>query len=289
METVGAKLRKIRLEKGYSLEDAHKKTKIHLNILKALEEDSLVDFSPIYIKGFLKIYCNFLQVNPKDFIFDYKDKEHAALKTVVPQQKEKKDVPQTPLVKQASIFNTTFVFVSRVFSLILSKIKIIIIGIVILLMVIAVFKIGGGVVSKFKSMPKKTKISNVSVPPKTVKKIQEAPKTVVSGVSKKMPPLEVSVQSSVPKTPVATLIRLGIKAKDNCWIQVRADGKIIFQGVLKKGRFENWQAKEKIELSLGNAGVVELEVNGKHIASLGRKGQALKNILITRNGLSTTR
>ena len=54
METIGAKLKKIRLEKGLTLEEAHKQTKIHLNILKAIEDESLVNFNPVYIKGFLK-------------------------------------------------------------------------------------------------------------------------------------------------------------------------------------------------------------------------------------------
>jgi hypothetical protein len=60
----------------------------------------------------------------------------------------------------------------------------------------------------------------------------------------------------------------------------------MFQNILKKGRSESWQATNKIELSLSNAQAVELEVNGKRISSLGRKAQALKNILITKEGLS---
>jgi hypothetical protein len=72
-------------------------------------------------------------------------------------------------------------------------------------------------------------------------------------------------------------------------MQLKSDGKVVFQGVLKKGRFESWQANTKMELSLGNAGVVELEVNGKLISNLGRRGQALKNILITKEGLAIKR
>ena len=57
MESPGARLKKIRLEKGISLEEVHKKTRIHLDLLKAIEEDSLINLSPVYTKGFLKIYC----------------------------------------------------------------------------------------------------------------------------------------------------------------------------------------------------------------------------------------
>jgi cytoskeletal protein RodZ len=71
--TSGARLKKIRLEKGLSLEDAQKKTRINLNILKAIEGESASDLSPIYLKGFLKIYAKFLGVDPKDYISDYKE------------------------------------------------------------------------------------------------------------------------------------------------------------------------------------------------------------------------
>ena len=87
MQGCGAKLKKIRLEKGITLEEAHKKTKIHLDILKALEADSVVNLSPIYIKGFLKIYCNFLRVDPQDYISDYKESA-ATVKTVKVVEKE---------------------------------------------------------------------------------------------------------------------------------------------------------------------------------------------------------
>ncbi len=73
MESAGARLKKLRLQKGLSLEEVHKQTKIHLDILKAIEEDSLVNFSPVYIKGFLKIYCKFLGVDPRDCVSDYKE------------------------------------------------------------------------------------------------------------------------------------------------------------------------------------------------------------------------
>ena len=63
----GAELKKIRLEKGIRLEEIHKKTKIHINILKAIEGDSLTDLNPVYLRGFIKIYCNFLGLDPKDY------------------------------------------------------------------------------------------------------------------------------------------------------------------------------------------------------------------------------
>ena len=78
---------------------------------------------------------------------------------------------------------------------------------------------------------------------------------------------------------------LGLFARDKSWISVKVDGKVVFHGVLARGRSETWSAKEKIELSLGDAGAVELQVNDQRFSNLGRRGQPLKNIIINKEGL----
>ncbi|MDD2654761.1 MAG: DUF4115 domain-containing protein, partial [Candidatus Omnitrophica bacterium] len=54
----------------------------------------------------------------------------------------------------------------------------------------------------------------------------------------------------------------------------------------KKNLSDNWQAKEKIELSVGNAGAIQAEINGQILSPLGKKGEVIKNIVITRDGFS---
>jgi hypothetical protein len=125
-----------------------------------------------------------------------------------------------------------------------------------------------------------------SEPAKMRKAVQKPAVVVTPAAASAKPQSQQKIEETVA---VISGIRLGIRAKEDCWLHVKTDGKTVFQNILKKGRFENWQAKEKIELSLGNAGVVELEVNGKLISSLGRRGQAVKNILITKEGLTTSR
>lgn len=88
--------------------------------------------------------------------------------------------------------------------------------------------------------------------------------------------------------PIAGKPELGIRAKEDCWLEVRTDGKLIFRNVLKKGNYEKWEAKERIEFSVGNAGGVDVEVNGKLLPPLGRRGQVIKNIRVTKQGLTVS-
>ncbi|PIQ87861.1 MAG: hypothetical protein COV73_01915, partial [Candidatus Omnitrophica bacterium CG11_big_fil_rev_8_21_14_0_20_43_6] len=109
---------------------------------------------------------------------------------------------------------------------------------------------------------------------------------------------KISMPVSAPKPAVAATkinkdlnqeFTLGIFARGKSWISVKVDGKVVFHGVLARGRSETWQAKEKVELSLGDAGAVELQVNDQRFASLGRHGQPLKNVIINKDGLKISR
>ena len=268
MESTGARLKKLRLEKGFSLEEVHKNTKIHLDILKALEEDSLINFSPIYIKGFLKIYCKFLGVNPRDYIPDYKEPQSRFEKVSATQEKP------VSFLKAASIrlasLKAKHINIRRVFIFIL----------ILIFLSMGLFSLGKLISSKRISLSKKAKSS--VLPPAKAKKRLEMTKPEKTKTLTTMP------KAVVPQD-ITGAIRLGIQAKEDCWIQLKTDGRVVFQNILKKGRSESWQAKDKIELSLGSAGSVVLEVNGKLIPSLGRKGQVLKNILITKEGLNIPR
>lgn len=99
-------------------------------------------------------------------------------------------------------------------------------------------------------------------------------------------PTEAPAQSSNIPIEKQARIKLSVRAKENSWLRVKTDGKTIFQGMFRRGLSETWSAKEKLELSLGDAGAVELEVNGKRMPSLGRRGEAVKSVKITKEGLA---
>jgi cytoskeletal protein RodZ len=275
MEPAGERLKKIRLEKGISLEEVRKRTKVNLRILEALEGDSLTDLSPVYLKGFLKIYCNFLGVDPRDYIADYKEAQSVI-----------KDIDTAEYVlrrpeKPASFFKTASIKLSSFRPT--KKFRALFIFIAIIIAIsFGLFNLGRVISSRrrVRLTPEKG-VAVVTSRKEDTKK--QKPKAVAPGIAKPQ------AAKAEPKKETAAGIRLIIRARENCWVYLKADGRVLFQRVLEKGRFETWQAKEKIELSLGNAGAVELEVNGQLFLNLGRRGQARKNIVITKEGLNIGR
>jgi transcriptional regulator with XRE-family HTH domain len=76
---------------------------------------------------------------------------------------------------------------------------------------------------------------------------------------------------------------LQVRTKDDCWLKVKADGRVIFQKTLEKGRVERWQAKESIELRIGRPEVLYVDLNGKPINL--QKAQVKRSLLITHEGI----
>ena len=270
-ESGGVRLKKIRLEKGLTLEEVQKKTKIHLNVLKAIEGDGLTNLNPVYLKCFLKIYCKFLGIEPKDYIPDYKETQEIT-QIITKEEAPAKLREPISILKSASLRLNSFrpPHQLRISLRYLcnwcggKKIKKTFVFILVIIFVwLGLFNLG-------KFISKKQQVSKRQAPAK----VAQNPK---------------DLQTAIPRKETVSVIRLGIRTRENCWISLKVDGRVVFQRVLEKGRFESWQAKEKMELSLGNGGVVELEVNGQLFSNLGRRGQALKNIVITKEGLTIPR
>lgn len=257
----GAKLKKIRLEMGLSLDEVHKKTKIHPKILKAMEGDGLTDLSQVYLKSFLKIYCNFLGVEPEEFVADFKKPESGIKKSAIVKASAEKAVNPVAFLRSAGTKLAVLRFINKKTAILAGFI---LAGVFLLW---SIFSLGKFIVSK---------ISGAFGGRQS------------AGISEEVLPAESAVKPAA-ENKQGSGIRLIIRAKDNCWIQLKADGRVVFQRVLEKGRHETWQAKREMVLSLGNAGGVELEVNGQLFSNLGRKGQVRKNIVITKEGLKIPR
>lgn len=271
MESTGQALKKLRLEKGLSIEEVHKKTKIHLNILKAIEEDGVVNLSPIYIKGFIKLYCQALGADPKEYISDYKEPQIARLA---------KPGSSEPRANGPSLFDTVLAKLKSFKGIHVDQRvkKGLIIGLCALVGLFILVKVGKAITHKIATMPKKERVAAGSHQSERTQK--EKVKNQAKQTEKVKPSEAIAIKPSISGP------RLGIIAHSDCWVTLKSDGRLIFHSTLKKGQSENWQAKDKIEVSLSDAGAVDVVVNGERIAALGKKGRARKNIVITKNGLN---
>lgn len=309
MQKIGSHLKSVREEKGYSIEEVSKATKISSPVIRALEDGRLDNVDPVYLKGFLKLYCRFLGLSWEEFLkehplpFFFKETPHPYV--VARKAKEEKASAATAAAKlenravNSGVKSPFFLPGLRVLSAFLSKNKKA--ALVVLMLVSGL--LSAALLYKGVIFAKK-KISRISV--SIPRFIKAAPKAELKKPSKQPPKAKepAAAKTTLPAKKAAVVapaqglipsakeakaknsVTLVARAQEDNFIKVKVDGRLVYQGLLHKGKAESWTAKEKIELSVANAGSIVLEVDGKIISpSLGRRGEPLKNILINSDGL----
>ncbi len=227
-DELSAQLREEREKLGLTIEEVVEETKLHPSVIKDLEGGNWDKINPTYLKGFLKIYCSFLEIRFDEAKFDSFFRG---------EKKEKKHTPPivTPPFKKHRFFRR----------ILFGSIAIFIILVGILFFSRRVFKTSPPLPSQGKKM------------------------LVTS-----------------PSSGKNQLLYVSITAKRDCFVIAKVEGKIVFEGTLKKGVVESWRAMRQIEFKFSDGSAVEIEVNGKLLPPLTRLRQPIKSLKITPQGVS---
>ena len=101
------------------------------------------------------------------------------------------------------------------------------------------------------------------IPPLTTKVTRgDVQVTLPEDTVHRLPPVEVE-DDTWPLTLEAT-------ATGRCWVEVRGDGQLLASRTLEAGEHYMWNALEEIRIRFGNAGVVELKLNGEELGPAGK-------------------
>lgn len=292
----GGILKKVREDKGLTLEMVQEATKIPIDSLRAIEEGYTVrTLSPFYYKGFVKIYSQYLGVDITEVLgSDYEVKESTA-----------KLMRQMP-IEEINFQSWYDKFLTR------QRKRQIVFWAIALVVCFILFKIVTGIGSWIKEHLPRKKTAAVRV--ESVRKPEEKNKRNEAVVEIVMPKTESSrgkvveqeiVQVNAANQPLVEVmdpsdsyasepsdavinkdIMITVRSKKNSWLRVKTDGETVFQTTLKQGVVESWSADENIEISGKNLAQLEIELNGKMIGNLARDGRMANTVVITKKGLS---
>jgi cytoskeleton protein RodZ len=98
-------------------------------------------------------------------------------------------------------------------------------------------------------------------------------------------PAEPPVQAGEPPAPVAGegQFRLILTPRGRCWVTVRSNGKIVFTGTMNPGDRQDLVLGGNVSLTLGNAGVMGVSINGQPARPLGGEGQVVTTLMNIQN------
>lgn len=125
------------------------------------------------------------------------------------------------------------------------------------------------------ALPRPT--STLTASPSPTLRIEPATPTVTSEPATAQPPEE-PTESPTPSITLepGTGVTLSITVTEESWIEVTLDSLNDFRGLLSVGEQRSWQARHEIILRLGNAGGVEVTVNGEFLGNLGERQQVVE-------------
>lgn len=278
---LGDLLRETREQKNLSLEDIEKGTNIRKLYIKAIE-DGNYDKLPgeVFLKGFIKTYGKFLGLDGQKLIEQYKAEKNGNVRSAksveANKESEEKAAPEstTETVNTATTdvdknketatdtpkaedshkpklneLDTNKQYLETQGSGKKKNIFIIIIIIVVI--------IGGAIayISSQSSSPTKP-----------------APQQQTS--SQEAQPAQEPQQQPAP-APAPTGSNVNATFSQDCWVEVKVDGKVVLSETVKAGSQLSWQGNQQIDITAGNAGAVDVTFNGQPAGKLGNIGEVV--------------
>lgn len=256
MSQLGDRMRQAREQQGISLAQAAVETRILQRYLAALEEGEYQHLpGDVYARGFIRNYAHYLGISPEECIDLYRRERGSTEQIrVVPASRP----PRVQGCALPSFFSVFFIVVALVSA--------------------AYFYLSAsGLVG---TSAERSAVVPTSGPP-TPEPLPTAtpapsPEAVV-GLEPTLPivlpqpsptlPLQPSPTQSAP---VVVEVRIKPGAHAGSWLRIESDGGQVFQGTLQAGASQIVEAQRQVSIRAGNAGVVEVSVNGQPPLTLGQ-------------------
>ncbi|MEU2495266.1 helix-turn-helix domain-containing protein [Streptomyces sp. NPDC007883] len=240
--SIGHALQQARTDAGLTVDEVSTSTRVRVPIVQAIEQD---DFSrcggDVYARGHIRTLARVVGLDPEPLVARY-DAEHGGRPS---------PTPAAPLFEAERIRperrrpNWTAAMVAAI---------------------VAVIGFVGFTLFNGSDGADGTKqVAEGSTPEKT------SPKPPPAKPVAPKPDASESAIAAVPQDKVTVKLTA---VDDKSWISAKsANGKLLFDGLLLAGESKTFQDDERLDLILGNAGAIELFVNGKKIEDKFENGQ----------------
>ncbi|MCM2388452.1 helix-turn-helix domain-containing protein [Streptomyces albipurpureus] len=242
--SIGHVLHQARIASGLTVDEVSATTRVRIPIVHAIEQD---DFSrsggAVYARGHIRMIAQAVGLSPDPLIAQY-DSEHGGRPAPTPaapmfEAERIRPEPRRP--------NWTAAMVAAIVA---------VVG-----FVGFTFLNSGDDSGRDQQVAEGTAPQEKPSPTKT---------TSTKPVDPKPDPSDGAI-AAVPKDKVTVTLTV---LDDKSWISAKSqNGKLLFDGTLVKGDSKTFQADERIDLILGNAGAIELHVNGKKVEDEFKPGQ----------------
>ena len=235
--SLGSLIAKARKDAGLSLEDLAAKTNIRINVLSEIEKNNFSQCGgETYARGHVRNIAAVLKADQKEFIRLYEEEQGG----------------ETRSIKDLLIENSVMRLPAEA-----RKVSW---KVLVIISVMSLFVVGIAQVV----------ISNIN----TNDVVGAAPSASASPTAAESPSAEPSAESTFSSGTGVEVVINAARAKS--WLFVSdASGRTLFSGQVSRGAVKTFSSDSQLNLKVGNAGGVDLKVNGKKVQALGVDGEVV--------------
>lgn len=256
--SIGQVLRDARISHGLSLQDISEKIKVRVSLLSLIESDQFSKVgAPTYVKGHITAFAKIVGLDARELLKGFEDYSG-----------------DTPLDKPASVAASKFeTKIDQ--NLNLEKIKknsqelktnpafswnSLMIAALGLVMVVGVF-------SFVTRVNQETEVPPLADTPE-IEIVEETP-------SEQIPVTPDETEENLTASTDPDLVLLVLEAADgNSWVRAsNLDDETIFEGTIRRGESQTISNLDEVRLLVGNAGAINLTLNGQPFGKIGGNGE----------------
>jgi cytoskeleton protein RodZ len=293
MGTFGDKLKREREMRGITLDEIAESTKIARRHLEAIEKENF-DALPgrVFIKGFIRSYARFIGIDEEQAVADYAElfKEEPVEAEKFPLEiHEQPDRELNPKRSHLPLIGAVVALVLVMASYTVWRSKHRALETESVSASTAVPAQSASPAAIEQSSPQQT--ASAAPAPVAARQVQVASASVAA-------PAHIDMSASVPvrtspkdrdaqpqEKPVSPqkTFFVVIKAKEDAWVSIVADGRRVIHGVLKADKQRLIRAGKQVIVTTANAGGIDLSFNGRPMGVIGNESEA-RTLMFTPTG-----
>lgn len=283
MSSLGPYLRELRQRRGVSLEELSRATRVAPSYLEALERDDLdVLPAPVFVKGFVRAYCQALSEPPDEALALYR---------------QQSGTPPPPVRAGAAEGRAGAEPRSRG-TVLVSFVLLVVLGLALFAVTLALHSGREGGDRHARQAPTESPLA----PPAAGEPVPDEPAVVQpaarapengpgapnpSGAGEVTPPrpgASTGPEMAAFVGPVISPYRLVARVSEPTWIRVRMEDGRAIEETIPAGEVREWVSNAPFVVTVGNAGGVTLELNGRMLPPLGARGAVISRLVIPPTG-----
>lgn len=272
---IGQILERKRLEKGLSLKEVEHATKIRTRYLEGLErEDPTVLPDPIYARGFLKTYANFLGLDGESLSRELKDRRAPRRERQFDYQSSSRvSEADAPLITPGGVGGAERRRISGATVLIFALAALVLAGVIGSLYYVGSRSAGSGGDDAAQGPVAEQEEPPDPTPPQGEEPTTETTNGTGANDTGSSSPADDEDGSDEDAAATETVPMTVSVSGGSTGMTLSVDGAVVYDGVAQTGFSQTFEARRVLTVSARNGGIVEVEADGRNLGRAGNPGQ----------------